>query len=88
MAAVSVTFSRYFLEITHAPISEGLIAAAALTLLTIVNCFGVRAGSSVQSALMILKIVAIAASSSLDSYSSNPPRTPPLCSIGRSPSAC
>lgn len=61
MAAVSVTFSRYFLEITHAPISEGVIAAAALALLTIINRFGVRAGSTVQSALMILKIVAIAA---------------------------
>lgn len=61
MAAVSVTFSRYFLEITHAPVSEGVVAAAALVLLTIVNCFGVRAGSTVQSALMVLKIVAIAA---------------------------
>ena len=61
MAAVAVTFSRYFLEITHTPISEGAVAATALALLTIVNCFGVRAGSTVQSALMILKIVAIAA---------------------------
>jgi APA family basic amino acid/polyamine antiporter len=61
MAAVSVTFSRYFLEITHTPINEGVVAAAALALLTIVNCFGVRAGSTLQSALMILKIVAIAA---------------------------
>src|SRR5258707_5299817 len=61
MAAVAVTFSRYFLEITHARISEGVIAAAALALLTIVNCFGVRAGSTVQSALMVLKIAAIAA---------------------------
>jgi APA family basic amino acid/polyamine antiporter len=61
MAAVSVTFSRYFLEITHSPIPEGVVAAAALVLLTIVNCFGVRAGSTVQSSLMVLKIVAIAA---------------------------
>jgi basic amino acid/polyamine antiporter, APA family len=61
MAAVSVTFSRYFLEITHAPIPEGVIAAAALAILTIVNCLGVRAGSTVQSSLMVLKIVAIAA---------------------------
>jgi APA family basic amino acid/polyamine antiporter len=61
MAAVAVTFSRYFLEITHATISEGAVAATALALLTIVNCFGVRAGSTVQSALMVLKIVAIAA---------------------------
>jgi APA family basic amino acid/polyamine antiporter len=61
MAAVSVTFSRYFLEITHSPIPEGVVAAAALVLLTIVNCFGVRAGSTVQNALMVLKILAIAA---------------------------
>src|SRR5580692_4910583 len=61
MAAVSVTFSRYFLEITHSQIPEGVVAAAALVLLTIVNCFGVRAGSTVQSVLMVLKIVAIAA---------------------------
>jgi APA family basic amino acid/polyamine antiporter len=61
MAAVSVTFSRYFLEITHANLSEGAVAAIALALLTIVNCFGVRAGSTVQSSLMVLKIVAIAA---------------------------
>jgi APA family basic amino acid/polyamine antiporter len=61
MAAVSVTFSRYFLEITHWAIPEGVIAAAALVLLTIVNCLGVRAGSTVQSSLMVLKIVAIAA---------------------------
>ena len=61
MAAVSVTFSRYFLEITHSAIPEGVVAAAALVVLTIVNCFGVRAGSTVQSSLMVLKIVAIAA---------------------------
>ena len=59
MAAVAVTFSRYFLEITHLGIPEGAVAAAALALLTIVNCFGVRAGSTVQSALMVLEIVAI-----------------------------
>src|ERR1700681_2646477 len=34
MAAVAVTFARYFLEITHAPIPEGAVAAAALALLT------------------------------------------------------
>src|ERR1700679_1610547 len=61
MAAVAVTFSRYFLEITNTPIPEGAVAAAALALLTVVNCFGVRAGSTVQNALMVLKIVAIAA---------------------------
>ncbi len=61
MAAVAVTFARYFLEITHAPVSDAWIAAAALAILTLINCLGVRAGSNVQSALMVLKIVAIAA---------------------------
>lgn len=61
MAAVAVTFSRYFLEITHAPMTDWAVAIAALALLTIINCLGVRAGSSVQNGLMVLKILAIAA---------------------------
>jgi len=63
MAAVAVTFARYFLELTHAgagPRAESLVAASALAGLTLVNCGGVRAGSAVQSALMALKILAIA----------------------------
>ncbi len=61
MAAVAITFARYFAELTRAPLAEGAIAALALTFLTAVNCLGVRAGSNVQSALMVLKIIAIAA---------------------------
>lgn len=61
MAAVAITFARYFAELTRAPLAEGAIAALALTCLTAVNCLGVRAGSNVQSALMVLKIIAIAA---------------------------
>ncbi len=61
MAAVAVTFARYFLEITRIPVSDAWIAAAALATLTIINCFGVRSGSNVQSAFMLLKIAAIAA---------------------------
>src|SRR5205085_2884526 len=57
----AVTFAHYFLEITHAPLSPAVVAAIALALLTIVNCLGVRAGSNVQNALMVLKIVAIVA---------------------------
>jgi basic amino acid/polyamine antiporter, APA family len=59
MAAVAVTFSRYFVEMTHLPIRDSVLAAVVLALLTIINCLGVRAGSTVQSALMVLKIVAI-----------------------------
>ncbi|HEY0099245.1 MAG TPA: amino acid permease, partial [Pyrinomonadaceae bacterium] len=61
MAAVAITFALYFRQLTGAPLSEGAIAAIALTLLTVINCLGVRAGSNVQSALMVLKIAAIAA---------------------------
>src|SRR5436309_4740814 len=60
MAAVTVTFSRYFLELTgwHAP--EWLVAIIRHTVLTVANCLGVKSGSNVQSALMVLKILAIA----------------------------
>jgi APA family basic amino acid/polyamine antiporter len=61
MAAVAITFARYFVGLTHAAIPEGMIAAIALILLTAINCFGVRAGSNLQSALMVLKILAIVA---------------------------
>ena len=59
MAAVAVTFSRYFVEMTGVPIRDSVIAAVVLSLLTIINCLGVRAGSIVQSIFMVLKIVAI-----------------------------
>jgi APA family basic amino acid/polyamine antiporter len=60
MAAVTVTFARYFLELTGWPISERTVAVVTIVLLTVVNCVGVRAGSRVQSILMLLKIGAIA----------------------------
>ena len=61
MAAVAVTFARYFNELTGAAVPEWGVAAATLALLTAVNCLGVRAGSNVQSFLMVLKILAVAA---------------------------
>lgn len=59
MAAVTVTFSRYFLELTgvHAP--EWQMGIITLLALTLVNCLGVREGSAVQSLLMVIKIIAI-----------------------------
>jgi APA family basic amino acid/polyamine antiporter len=59
MAAVAVTFSRYFVEMTQLQIRDSVIAAVMLAVLTIINCLGVRAGSTVQSIFMVLKIVAI-----------------------------
>ena len=61
MAAVSITFARYFLELTgmHAP--DWIVATAALATLTLINCLGVKTGGRTQSALMVMKIVAISA---------------------------
>src|SRR6266850_5948728 len=59
MAAVAVTFARYFLELTGLRVADKVIAALALAALTAINCLGVRAGSTVQSLLMVLKILAI-----------------------------
>ena len=61
MAAVAVTFARYFIELTRTTIDDRVLAAAALAVLTVINCFGVRAGSTLQSVLMVLKIAAIVA---------------------------
>ncbi len=61
MAAVAVTFAHYLLELTRAPLAEWLVATLALAALTGVNCLGVRTGSRVQSALMVMKIAVIAA---------------------------
>ena len=60
MAAVSITFARYFIELTRLHAPDWLIAVLALGLLTVVNCLGVRFGGRTQSVLMVLKIVAIA----------------------------
>ena len=60
MAAVSITFARYFIELTRVHAPDWLIAVAALGLLTVINCLGVRFGGRTQSVLMVLKIVAIA----------------------------
>ncbi len=59
MAAVTVTFARYFVELTRVALPERAVAFLTLALLTVVNCLGVKFGSRVQSALMVLKIAAI-----------------------------
>src|SRR5213596_2904346 len=61
MAAVAVIFASYFRELTGANWNDGAIAAVTLLTLTGINCLGARAGSNVQSGLMLLKIGAIAA---------------------------
>jgi APA family basic amino acid/polyamine antiporter len=59
MAAVAVTFSRYVVELTGLRAGESTIAVAMLAILTAINCLGVRAGATVQNALMVTKIVAV-----------------------------
>ena len=61
MAAVAVIFASYFRALTGVAWNESAIAATTLLTLIGINCFGARAGSNVQSALMLLKIAAIAA---------------------------
>jgi APA family basic amino acid/polyamine antiporter len=64
MAAVAVTFAKYLCTFGHAQASDNaaaLIAAIALGMLTLINCLGVRAGSTTQNLFMILKLIAIAA---------------------------
>src|SRR6266446_3964450 len=59
MAAVAVTFARYFLELTHSSMTDSQLAVVVLASLTVINCLGVRTGSTVQSVFMVLKIIAI-----------------------------
>ncbi|HEX3084103.1 MAG TPA: amino acid permease, partial [Pyrinomonadaceae bacterium] len=63
MAAVALIFANHLFELigVHASeFSSALLGCAALVLLTIINCIGVRAGSVTQNIFMILKLVAIA----------------------------
>ena len=61
MAAVAITFARYFADLVQLPLPENAVAVGVLGLLTLINCMGVRSGSNVQSGLMVLKILAIGA---------------------------
>jgi len=59
MAAVAFTFARYSLELTGADLPESLVAVVTILVLTAVNCFGVRSGTTLQNILMVMKILAI-----------------------------
>ena len=58
-AAVALVFAKYFSVLLPMPIPERIFAAGTILLLAAINCFGVRFGSNVQSALMILRAGAI-----------------------------
>jgi len=61
MAAVAITFARYFADLVQIPLPDSAVAVGVLALLTLINCMGVKSGSNVQSGLMVLKILAISA---------------------------
>ncbi len=60
MAASALVLGRYARETFGIGAPEQLIAAGALLILTVINCFGVRAGATVQNGFMGLKLLAIA----------------------------
>jgi APA family basic amino acid/polyamine antiporter len=64
MAAVALIFANHVFELgglTASEWSAALLGAAALAVLTIINCLGVRAGTVTQNVFMVLKLLAIAA---------------------------
>ncbi len=64
MAAAAVTFAKYVCALGNVEANDNvaaLLATIALTLLTIINCLGVRAGGTTQNLFMILKLLAIGA---------------------------
>jgi len=59
-AAVAMTFARYLRVLTGLAVPEGAVAVATLAAVAAVNLVGVRAGGTLQSALMVTKAAAIA----------------------------
>jgi APA family basic amino acid/polyamine antiporter len=59
MAAVALTLARYLRELSGVATPDWILAVTLLGALSVVNCLGVRAGSTLQNVLMIIKIVAI-----------------------------
>jgi APA family basic amino acid/polyamine antiporter len=60
MAAVAATFAKYVVTLTGVAMPDWLLAVVTLLILTLINCLGVRSGSNTQTALMLLKLAAIA----------------------------
>src|SRR2546423_9729364 len=64
MAAVALIFANHVLELGGVAASEwsaAILGSAALAVLTVVNCIGVRAGTVTQNVFMVLKLIAIGA---------------------------
>jgi len=62
IAAVAVTFARYFADLAHLPVRDVIpIAIGAIVLLSFVNYLGIRAGAVTQNIFTVLKLIALAA---------------------------
>ena len=64
MAAVALIFANHVFELVGVRVTDlraALLGSAALALLTLINCIGVRAGSVTQNVFMVLKLIAIGA---------------------------
>jgi APA family basic amino acid/polyamine antiporter len=61
MAAVAIVFAENVKRLWPVPVPDGAIVLAALAVLTVINCLGVRAGNGAQAALGVLKLVCLAA---------------------------
>ena len=60
MAAVAVAFANYANALAGTNVPASILAVITLTLLTLINCLGVRSGANTQSVLMLLKLAALA----------------------------
>src|SRR5258708_11077872 len=59
MAAVTVTFAKYFLELSGLHAADWQIALVTLNVLIIINYLGVRTDGTLPSVFMVIKIFAI-----------------------------
>ncbi len=59
MAAVAITFARYFIDLTGLSTPDWSVAVTVISALTVINCMGVRAGGTAQNIFMVTKILAI-----------------------------
>ena len=59
MAAVAVAFANYANALAGTSVPAPLLAVITLTILTLINCLGVRSGANTQTALMLLKLAAL-----------------------------
>ena len=85
MAAVAVTFARYAVILTGWVGYERALAVGALAFLTLVNCFGVRAGAATQSLFTVLKAVAIATLVVCGFFGTSPDTTAPVPTLPGTP---